>query len=372
MPVAVADSYSTAAGGSVYAGRAAPQLAWMVAATVNQWATLPNSAGSGGADVANYSGFVVDDKLRIWIAAAGGHQNYDNRVVKYDAGVDSPTGWSLVLPSSTSMVNNAPYMDDGRPAARHTYDYQGFDPATRRLFLIGCYGTYPQAGAANTIDALNVDTGLWDAAGTWPYTYGSTLSNAGSGTGGNFYDSTTGTFFWATKKFRPASGGNYVELNTTTTPIRMSNAYDTSRQAVFGMQWGDGWGAGSGLTCTQVLDPNGARTQRTITFSAGSASALATVQADTPANATMTYDSLRDKFCFAYGSVSSAGPVRLVEITPNASTVWDMAIITPTGSTDNIGPAGLCGRLKFVRSGSVGGYLFLPDKTSPLYFLRTA
>lgn len=375
-----ADSYSAGSGAAIYAGMAAPSSTptWMSSATVNQWAAaLPNSAGAGGTKVNTYSSFCLDPvTLDILIAAAGGHEDWDNRVVKYAAGVNSPTGWELLKATTPlgQVIDDAAYNADGAPMSRHTYDWMVFVPSLRRIFLVGLFGTYSHASAANTIDAFNVDTGQWDPAGTWPYTYGSVLTNL-AGTGGVFLDSDTGMLFWDTKRWNPAVGGAPTDLGAQTTPSRMTNAYDPSRQAVFGLQFGNGWASGSGVVAQQTLNPSGTQVKRTISFNASAA--FTQFQSDQPGNAALTYDRLRDRFCFAYGATKSGGyalggPLRLIEITPNAGTTWDMTLLSPSGSVADVaGTSGPCGRFKYIERGGIGGYLAMPDAASGLYFLRT-
>jgi hypothetical protein len=369
---------TVASGVDLYAGLTAPGIAapaWMTNAVIGQYTLMPNSIGSAGAAANIYSSFVIDDGLRLWIAAAGGHHDSDdNRVVKYDASVDNPTGWVVANPASVTKQEDVAYYSDGKPTSRHLYDYMVYSPELRRVLLIGAQGAWGLPLGFNTIDGFNVDTNQWDPAGTYPYTYGTALASSGGGAWGTIRDPNTGAIYFANqsvvKKWTPgqATVGN---VGTSIALARFPNAFDTSRSAIFGLMWGDGQNSGSGVAASQTLDVSGGSpVKRTITFNASAG--LTAFQSNAPAYAGMDYDVINDKFVFASGAVLGSGAPRLYQITPNESTVWDIEVLSPAGSPGNVVNGGVNGRVKYVRRGSVGGFIISFDSNVGYFFLRTA
>jgi hypothetical protein len=348
----------------------------MSSAVVGQWAALPNSTGAGGAAVDAYSGYVFDDDLGLWIAGAGGHQDSsDNRVVKYDASVDVPTGWVVKKASSTVVQSNVPYYSDGLPVSTHTYDYTFWSATLRRIIRFGAFGIYSTGFGSNTIDGFNVDTNQWDPAGTYPYTNGGSSWDNNPHNYGAFQDKNTGTILWAdggsVKTWVPGQS-SFGDKGTTVGIVRFPQCWDALRSANFGLAWGDGQDSGSGVTAVHTATPSGTPVKRTITFN--SSAAYTQFMSSTPAYAGMDYDIIRDKFMFVCGASGGiTGAPRIFEITPNSGTVWDMAIYTPAGGDPGtISSNGVNGRFKYVRKGSVGGFVFMSKSSSGLYFLRTS
>jgi hypothetical protein len=258
------------------------------------------------------------------------------------------------------------------------------------MYLIGDYGTYPHGSSKNTIDGLNIDSNQWELPGTFPLAGNATTLTSSSGiVAGSFcYDPVARKAFWgsdgtywywtpgaATKSAHPSqSAMTYLR--------RFPNRWDPLRNAFFGIEWGDSQGASSGVTASQIINPSSATpTARSITFNASAA--YTQFQNDEPAYPGMDYDVLRDRFVFfAAGTYSNGGiatfdPFRLYEITPNSSSVWDMSTVTINsgGVTPVDTPSsgsGVNGRFRYVSRGGVGGFLYLPNQSSSLYFFRTS
>jgi hypothetical protein len=345
----------------------------MSSAVVGQFTSaLPGSANVQGSAINAYSGFAIDDDLTLWVLGAGGHtDSSDNRIVKYVAGVDSPTGWVVTSAASTPTPADAAYFADGKPNSTHTYDYTVYHAATRKVYRVGAYGLWVTGGGSNNIDGVSIDTGTWDAAGTHPYTFGTSLSLAGAGNSGVILDESSGNIFWGGKKW--VVGSTPTDTGSTIGTQRFPGAFDTSRTAFFFLQYGDGWGDYTGgLRATQTLNPSTSPVKRAITFN--SSAALTQFNADRPIYADMKYDSLRDKFLFVYGGDANgySGPPKYIEITPNSGTTWDMAVYTPSGTLGNIGNSGIIGKWKYIRRGAIGGFLGMSQASNGLRFLRTS
>ncbi len=354
--------------------------AWMSATAAGAWsARIPNSTGAGGSAIDAYSDFAITPNLDVLIGATGGHGNSsDNRVVKMALGSDSPSGWETLLAQSASVQVDVPYYADGRPSSRHTYDKTVHDPDTGRLLLIGAYGVYGQADAFNTIDGFDLATNQWDVAGTWPYTYGTSLSGVGAYNWGVVRDKSTGNIFWSAtggviSMWKPGQATVTIKSGTGYL-ANYPNCWDSSRNAIFSLMWGDGSDAQPelGLFCRHWVNPSttSASTQQVLTMSG---SGWTQFQTDQPAYGGMDYDVLRDKFVFGYGSTDGLqGPLRLIEVTPNGTSTWGMEIVTPTGSAPaNVNANGLNGRLKYVQRGGIGGFIVMTTASDGFFFFRT-
>lgn len=373
MATPTAKSYSAASGGTIVGGRFTVP-AWMQAATVGQWTdALPGSTLSTGPNPNSFSGFVVDDELNAWFAAAGGHSDgTNNAVAKYPLGANSPAGWVQVRGPSTATPLGLPYFADGRPNARHTYESLQYDPDTRHLLLFGCYAPADGSNGYNPIDGFNIDTGEWEPQGTYPTNNGTALPYGENAyNGGTVRDPETGYFFWS------ASGANWQwkpgESSLTNRALafsfaRFPNAWDTSRSAIFGLQWGDGMGAESGVRAWQTINPSsGSPTKREITFNASAA--LSAFIANGSGYGAMAYDPTRDRFMFAHGSGAGFSTPTFYEIIPNSGAVWDMALPSWDGTPGDVLSTGSVGKLKYIAQGGVGGFIYYTDA---LYFLRTS
>jgi hypothetical protein len=361
---------NVAASGAL-AGSSAP--AWMLNATVGTWQQLPSSTVSGGPNADSYSGFILDNSLNVWFAAAGGHSNgQNNGVSKYPLDVDSPSGWVQVRAGSTPTPDSLPYYSDGRPNARHVYEMGFYDPDTNHLILVGCYAPAQGSSAFNPIDGFNITTGDWEPAGTYPYfDGGSSLASGGFFNGGFVRDPVTGNAFWpqsgATRMWKPGQA-TLTSKGTSIASVRFPNCWDTTRNGIFGLQWGDGQVGGTGVTVCHTINPSGTPTIRNVTI--GASSAYTAFQAGTPLYGAMDYDPINDKYLFAHGTASGiSGVPKFYEITPNAGLTWDMAVPSFAGSAGSVPGSGAVGKLKYIRRGNVGGFIFYSDS---LYFLRTA
>jgi hypothetical protein len=84
----------------------------------------------------------------------------------------------------------------------------------------------------------------------------------------------------------------------------------------------------------------------------------------------MDYDAANDRFVWYDGRGAQAG--KIFTITPNGTTVWDMAVLTTTGATlPATNGGGLNNKLTYVDFGAVKGFVLMPNASAGCYFLRT-
>lgn len=352
-----ADVYTVASGAGVYAGKSNPVPAWLAGVAVGQWVSIAGTSGAGGAAVDAYSGLCVTPSGDVIIAAAGGHTNSsDNRVVRLRLSNNAPAWLQLCAPTASPVADIA-RQTDGKPSSRHLYAAIDYVPGIDRVMLVGARYTYVSAISYPTVDGYSVAGGAWDA--------GATYSDAP--TGGGYGQVCDGTTIWTNglKRFNPAT--NTWSSPITSPPSQVARypwAYDSSRQQIFGMCYGDGEGSGTpGLNASKI--PVAGTSGTNITFN--SSSAYTSWLADTPQYSSMDYDPINDRFLFIDGSPGVAGKV--YAITPNSGSVWDMSLPTFTGSAPGVnGSAGAPGRLRYVSA--LKGFVYLPQASSNLFFLR--
>jgi hypothetical protein len=381
--------------------------AWMAAAPVGRFTEAPNTAGTGGAPLNAWGTILVDSDLNVRGAAMGGHgDSSDNRSVLAPVGVDTPPGWTVVNPASTQrppLTNDPPYFTDVgggniKPGARHNYAYSILDerPGVRRLFLIGYLGTYPNGLAWNTIDAIDIDTHVWDPPGTWPMIGTNTAQNAFTGiVYGVCRDELTGYIFWKADNYlwrldpvtrvktrlsamwETVAGVGFGGFDVL---ARFPIAFSASRNALFSLQWGNAQTDGTALLAGELINPSAATpTPRVITFAPSAA--LSQLTADRPWYAAMDWDKRRGRFVFTGGGIGNAvgGMVttdwtRVYDIVPNASTVWDVEFAPVLSVSTNPGAvpgAGLNSRFRYVERGHVSGFLVLANQSASIHLFRT-
>ena len=383
MPTPRADSYSVAAGGSIYAGISVSAPAWAAAISVGQIKAIAGTSGYGGSHVDVYCGWAYRPSTReIFSLAAGGHgDSYDNRVTSIDLTQNAPSWVLRKAPSdvSTTHVNDAAYYTDGLPSSRHTYTWLYWVPQTNRYMLVGNFGAWrgdTGSGAANNnvMDGFNPDANSWDAAGTWPWPASS------NGYWGNAKEGPNGDILaiWGSagqRRYQPAS-------NTWLTPTVNNNLGLVTRQPwawnsvdgyLFYVAIGDGQGSGTDLRAVkQVSNSPSSVTQTAITFN--SSAALTQFIADQAQYPGMDFNP-RDGCFYTYAGNSGAAG-RIYKITPNAGTTWDMSIVTPAAGSVAVpttSNGGLNSKFTFVSlPGGIEGFVFGPGEAYNLHFLRTA
>lgn len=274
---------------------------------------------------------------------------------------DAPS-WTLRLAPSAAPKQNVAYYADGRPTSRHLYSSSHFVPQLNRVMLFGTYGAWGSGWAFSTVDAFNIDTNTWDAAGTWaditPGHYGAASIRS------------TGEVVSVTlKKWSPADRKwSDLVTNPLADATRWPMAYDPRRNQMFCLQWGDGQGFDpQRLVASRVV--LGANQQVAVSFNPSAA--LTQWLAEKPTYAGMDYDVDNDRFLFYAGQGAAAGRVYVIQ--PNDGNVWDMSLLAPAAGSAKIAESssgGLQNRLRYIPA--LRGFVLLARGSSNLYFLRTA
>lgn len=351
--------------------------AWLVGAPLGGFVAIAGSEGPGVA-VNAWGGFTLKaDSSELFFLATGGHgDSSDNRVVSISLLADAPR-WVLRCTPSTHPIVNGGYYDDGtpglnmKPGSTHTYDYTAWVPQAAggrgRVMRFGMFGTWPMGFGAQNVDGFDPVANEWDPPGTWPDT---------PGVGGTARDAETGEVYVAggSKKITPDAG---LVSATGVQTVRFPNAYDSQRHALFGLMYGDG--QGYDLNLGVVARFNDLRAHTTVSITFNPSAGLTQFIHDQPTYAGMDYDPLNDRYLFYSAGDNSTNPFtpkpeRIFVITPNATTTWDMSLLTLAGSVVPAMPptsgAGINGRFKYVPR--LKGFVLLPSQSSPLYFLKTS
>lgn len=335
--------------------------AWLAGKAVGEWVEIPNTAGAGGAVIDAYSGFGFNHVTNeIIIAGAGGHtDSADNRVVSLKLMVDNPL-WTMRAAPSSVVKTDVAYYADGKPTSRHGYSTMQYVASTNRLMLFGVRFAYGNAYTFASVAGFNLDTNTWDPAGTWADMPSGHYGAVSVRATGDVYSQGLAKWSPSTKTWTQPISSRTNDL------IRWPIAHDSSRDQLFSLNWADGEGYGvPGVFATRVaLSGN---TQVSVTFKPSVALTQFTV--DMPTYGGMDYDAGTDSFLFYCGQGSGAG--RIYVIKPNASNVWDMAILPLAGSVRP--PAtpgnGVHNRFRYVPA--LKGFVMMPSQGANLFFIRT-
>lgn len=331
---------------------------WRRNATLNQWLEIPNTSGAGGAAI-NAWGALAENKAtgELYIAAAGGHSDSsDNRVVSLALMNDAPS-WVIRKAPSAQVQPDVLYYADGLPTSRHLYHHLHYLPARNVVLLGGCrYGYGGGTPTGPGMDAFDLTTNEWLPRMTFPdIAPFSSFAVEVDGEGrawtaiGQRFDPATLT--WST----PGSGVGLGRFPQATAP---------SRHAIFNLQHGDGQGYDLNLGLTaRLLDTN---TGNSVNITFNPSAGLTELTDARPTYAGMDYDAANDRFLFY--SAEATGKVYVV--TPNASTVWDVSVLTTAGMPTVAVGAGINKRFRYLPT--LGGFVLLPSATSNLWFLPTS
>lgn len=362
------DNYS--GNGTIYGGQAAPTLsalpAWAAAAQLNTWMEVPGTSSAGGALLYEFSSFVRVG-AKIYASLTGGHAYTDNRTTAIDMRADTPT-WALLDPPSASsdVIANASHYADGKPSSRHTRFLPKYMPSLGIVHLSArdVYGVPPSFGA---VDVYNLSTNTWAPKDTYPSLVNSGFPNAVDG-GGCLDPNGDGWVYSCTYKF-DRNTHTWSKPLTTTVPTerRVRYPWCTAPTYMFGLCWGDGWYFRTGpveQTPVNAIRQIG-NVQEIITFNPSAA--LTQFINDIPGEAGMAYDPINDRFLFYSGQIAG----QFFEIKPNASTVWDMSLVTFSGPTPPLtGGAGIQDRFQY--SPEFKGLFLYPKQGVNFFFLPLA
>ena len=337
---------------------------WLTGKPLNEWFPIEGTKGAGGAPVNDFSGMTVKESTsEIIIAAAGGHGgSRDNRVVSIDLRADAPA-WIQRHAPSPSAPDNVDYNPDGQPASRHTYASTQYVASLDRVFLVGCRFTTPGSYEYPHLDSFNLATNTWDPKGTNPeIPKGSGYGVVSNPATGDLFTQTMAmwspaTKTWSTPITKPAPVG-----------VRFPFAFDTKRNQIFGLNYGDGQGYGDPKV-TAVRESLSAKQGFQVTIAPGDA--LTQFLKDTPTYCGMDYDPDHDRFLYYCGQGEGAG--RIYVITPNDTNTWEMSLFkfgagskTPPAA----GGAGINNRFRYIPQ--LKGFVLLEDGRENLFFIRTA
>jgi hypothetical protein len=228
--------------------------------------------------------------------------------------------------------------------------------------MIGARDMYSSTstGSAAKVDGFNLTTNTWDPAGTWP-----DIGGGSSQVNGGAFSDIDGNA-WTTngqRKLNVATKTWSTPLTQTSVGVRYPWVRCDARNMVFGLCHGGGWGGGSGIGDINAVRQVG-NVQTQITFNPSAA--LTQFAADQPAEAGMAYDEVNDNFMFMAGNPAGRSYI----ITPNDTTVWDMAIHVPAAGSAAFTPAtaGIQARIQYMYS----GFVVLSNNGEKMKFIRTS
>lgn len=360
----------------LYCGRAAPSTmpAWAVTAgaALNKAVVIPGITNGGGAVMVAWGSFDIRQSTgEIFVGPQAGHgDGYYNGVTKFGA-MDASPAWVFCSPGGdptpfSQITSNSPdWNADGKPVARHMYDAWKWDPITDKFVMIGAYGTYPNGNGGSASDAFDPATNTWSAHNEWPF----------NSTGYGYAIDTLRGILW-TNGMRRVSTTSKTYLAASiaqTVGVRYPMVYDSLRDQIFSLMWGDGGPAGPSSVLSAGVFACTGSTQQAITFNSSAAYTQFVADALLGTQAGMTYDTDLDVFYWYAGNGAAQG--RLYVITPNNTTVWDMTLFSfATGSaTLDATPAsgaGINGRIKYHKL--LKGIVINPSGSGSWFFIKTS
>lgn len=341
---------------------------WLSGAAINTWGQISNTVVPSAINI-GFSGCVLANKELVF-AAAGGHlTNYDNSVRGINLALSTPA-WVTRKTISASFTDNANYYPDGTPAGRHLYSSIHYIPGNKVLLSGRRFGGYPGNNTGDEVDVFDLDTDTWDGVvpGS-PGTSGSGYANCSpSGYYGVVQDGNGD--IWSFLHTTGAAAKYTVSTNTWSQPtitgaisptVRYPWALDTLRNQLFGLAFGNGEGAGTGM---RAVKQNGT-TQTAITFnSIGGAYEAWLAQA--PQYACMCYDAANDRFLFM-----GTGAATIYVITPNSGTTWDMSTLSASGTAPTAPPSsGVPSRMHYIPEYQT--VVLILNDSDNIYYLKVA
>jgi hypothetical protein len=161
----------------------APRLpSWVTKLKVGEWGRVPGSklealGAVGGHRAAHtralviaYSGAALRRTGSEILLHGGGHADgANNMVVGLPLESEKPA-WRVVIPPSpaTAVRLDAPYYADGKPSAIHSYYVLVVNDRLDKLFRFGAPVTWgTSSGSFPNVDAVDLKTGRWDPPSTW-------------------------------------------------------------------------------------------------------------------------------------------------------------------------------------------------------------
>jgi hypothetical protein len=232
---------------------------------------------------------------------------------------DSSSGWDTTGAGGS-------YFPNGKPAPRHTYPDIWYVPELNRV-MVG--GTFWGSSAYNTPpmhDGFNLTTLDWDAQGANQSKATSTFASVRDPVSGVLY-TTQGSKFVPTA----SAGSRWQSFTLSGSPNvnRMGTAFDTLRQRLYHLSAGDNYGSQSSTISSATISiATGVKTAISLT-----GSGLSDFQSNASGflTSTLVYDDYLDCFYFYNGGTGQTA--KIYRITPNATTTWDVSVVSVTGLT---------------------------------------
>lgn len=342
---------------------------WLAAQpALHTWIEIAGTSAPAGVNVNGYCGWAFrSDNSTAYAAALGGHSNgAQNPVAAISFAANAPA-WTEIEPASAigDLVDGQPHYADGKPNARHTYNYAHWAPTQGRVMLLGCYAPATGSTPFNNVDGYSPSLSSWAAANTFDPCQGGHYGNARMGNGdvwalwsGSSRLWTESTATWSNPTV------TYADF------VRFPWAWDSTRSQLFGLAWGDSQGSSTGVPGTiavRAVRHNGT-TQTNITLNS-IGGALAQFEADAGAYPGMDYDPENDRFLWYDGRGARAG--RVYAIAPNNTTNWDISILsisgTPPGATN---AEGILSKFSYVPA--LKCFVLQPQASSNIFAFRVA
>lgn len=364
--------------------------AWLSGLAVNGWHEFLGSSISstpgidGGASTSGkldaWGATVVDQRdSKIHNRGSGGHGDYSGNEWDYfDAEQDEPA-WVQGLASSPSsaVTSSSAYYSDGAPSSTHPYQCNIVSPQLNKIITFYGASLATVGSATQVLTALDLTSGTYDSAATWP----TPVCPTGLGTNAGAYaiHPTTGVVMcWLYNAgiwtWDPADrlnltaltgGGSLGGAAVSATAAAVDPTRGTGGTAFF-------LGGGAGMTmCHAVVFGTG--TVRAITLTGSDISGWAS------GGFGLEYVPALDKFIVCLSTV--AGGASIYAITPTTGDSWACAELTTTGGsglpitwkpdTDpEIDTGAWAPRTKFGFAPRLGCALFVPRFASNVWALK--
>lgn len=128
----------------------------------SQLTSVAATPSPGGAinKIMAWSSAALDSRRQLLLLWGGGHGDYaGNEVYAFDIGRQE---WRRLTEPSIADAGRTDTYADGRPRARHTYDYLEYMPGIDRMVSFGGAALYPYGGSATRqIAEFDIETRTW-------------------------------------------------------------------------------------------------------------------------------------------------------------------------------------------------------------------
>ena len=350
MATPTTDTYSVTSGQPVVVGRFGFP-AWRRNIPLNTWTEITGTTyGNGAIDAWGGLALKPSTSELITVAPGGHFDSSYNGADSIALSANTPTWVNRY--AGSAATENVLYYADGTPTSRHHYYHIHYIESEDSVLLAGCrYGYGGGTPTGPGMDLFSLQTNSYKPRYTFPdipdVNYGIVKDGQGR--------------IWTT------SGRRFDPITKTWTATglglwRFPAAYDSNRNVLFSMQFGDGQGYNSGLNANKINVSTSVQSAITINASSAYTAWLAAA----PAYAALDYDADNDRFLFYHGGETG----KVYVITPSSGTTWDMSVLSTTGTPAATPGAGINKRFLYVPN--LKGFVLMPSSSANLWFLRTA